>query len=232
MKNYLVIGGSSGIGHSLSQQLAADGHRVFATYYRHPPTSHLPGLSYHALNVNADEILLDFLPDILHGLVYTPGSILLKPFHRIPPEQFAADFQLQVGGAVRVLQAALPHLKQADQSSVVLFSTVAVRLGLPFHALVSASKGAVEGLTKALAAEWAPGIRVNAIAPSLTDTPLAAPLLNTAEKRTANELRHPLKRIGTPGDIASLTAFLLSDAASWITGQIIAADGGLSSLKV
>jgi NAD(P)-dependent dehydrogenase (short-subunit alcohol dehydrogenase family) len=125
----------------------------------------------------------------------------------------------------------LPRLKISENASIVLFSTVAVQTGLPFHTQVAASKGALEGLTKALAAEYAPKIRVNCIAPSLTDTPLAASLLNNEQKKEANTLRHPLKRIGTTEDIANMAAFLLSKKASWITGQILHVDGGMSSLK-
>ncbi len=175
---------------------------------------------------------LSFLPDTIHGLAYCPGSISLKPFARIKPEDFAKDYQLQVLGAVKVLQAALPALKNAEQASVVLFSTVAVQSGFNFHTLVSSSKGAIEGLTRALAAELAPKVRVNAIAPSITDTPLASSLLSTEEKRQANAQRHPLRKVGTPEDIANLAEFLLSPKSGWITGQIIHADGGMSSLKV
>ena len=134
-------------------------------------------------------------------------------------------------GAVKLIQAVLPRLKKSGNASIVLFSTVAVQTGLPYHTQVAASKGAIEGLTKALAAELAPTIRVNCIAPSLTDTPLAASLLNTEQKKEANALRHPLKRIGTTEDIANMAAFLLSQKASWITGQILHVDGGMSSLK-
>lgn len=126
----------------------------------------------------------------------------------------------------------MPKLKQSTEASVVLFSTLAVQTGLPYHSLVSASKGAIEGLVRALSAEYAPGIRVNGIAPSLTDTPLAASLLNTDQKREANAQRHPLKRIGTASDIAHMAAFLLSDKSSWITGQIFPVDGGMSALRV
>ena len=135
-------------------------------------------------------------------------------------------------GAVKVIQACLPKLKNASNSSIVLFSTIAVQMGFNFHSLVASSKGAVEGITKALAAEFAPKIRVNCIAPSITDTPLAASLLNTEEKKEANAQRHPLKKIGKAEDLANLAEFLLSEKSSWITGQILHADGGMSSLKV
>lgn len=156
----------------------------------------------------------------------------LRPFERIKPIDFANDYNLQVIGSIKVIQAVAAKLKNADNPSIVLFSTVAVQTGLPFHTQVPASKGAIEGLTKALAAEYAPKIRVNAIAPSLTDTPLAASLLNSDAKREANANRHPLKRNGKVEDIASMAEFLLSSKSSWITGQIFHVDGGISSLKI
>lgn len=232
MKNYLIVGGSSGIGQALALQLVSEGHQVFATYHLHEQTNSIAGIKYHYCNVLEESLDLEFLPEVLDGIAYCPGSIQLKPFHRIQPMDFVSDYQLQVVGAVKVLQAILPRLKKAENSSVILFSTVAVQLGLPFHSLVAASKGALEGLTKALAAEFAPRIRVNAIAPSLTDTPLAANLLNSEEKRTSNAQRHPLKKLGTPSDIAHMAAFLLSDKAGWISGQVFPVDGGMSSLKV
>ena len=142
------------------------------------------------------------------------------------------DYSLQVLGAVKTIQGVVSKLKSTENASIVLFSTVAVQTGLPFHSQVSASKGAIEGLTKALAAEYAPKIRVNCIAPSLTDTPLAASLVNNEQKREANAQRHPLKRIGKAEDLAHMAAFLLSDKASWISGQILHVDGGYSTLKV
>ena len=230
MKNYLIIGASSGIGKALSLELAQNGNHVIGTYNSNKADDST-NLKLHHLNVTSD-FELDFIPEQIDGLVYCPGSINLKPFKRIPPESFQEDFNLQVLGAIKVIQKALPALQKSDAPSIVLFSTVAVQSGFNFHAQVSVSKGAIEGLTKSLAAEFAPKIRVNAIAPSLTDTPLASKLLSTNEKREANANRHPLKRIGTVDDIAQSAAFLLSEKSSWITGQILHVDGGMSTLKI
>jgi NAD(P)-dependent dehydrogenase (short-subunit alcohol dehydrogenase family) len=229
-KNIVIIGASKGIGLALAQQLAAEGHQVFATYANTPPSIQHAHIHWHQLDVLAPTPL--DLPEILDGLVYCPGTISLKPFNRFGMADFQTDYQLQVLGAIQSIQSALPALKKSKQASVVLFSTVAVQQGLPFHSLVSASKGAIEGLTRALAAEFAPKIRVNAIAPSLTDTPLAENLLNSDAKREANAARHPLKRVGEATDIAHMAAFLLSDNASWISGQVLHVDGGISSLRV
>jgi len=141
------------------------------------------------------------------------------------------EYKLNALGAASIIQQALPSLKKAPSASVVLFSTVAVQTGLPFHASIAMAKGAIEGLTRSLAAELAPSIRVNAIAPSLTDTPLAESLTNTEQKRQTSADRHPLKRIGDPEEIASLAAWLLSDTSGFVTGQIIQADGGMGSLR-
>ncbi len=231
MANYLIIGGSSGIGQSLVNLLAAEGHQIYATYNTHPVNAENNQVVYHRLNVQDENLALDFLPETLNGVVYCPGSINLRPFERIKPPDFTTDYNLQVVGAIKIIQAVLPRLKKAGNASITLFSTVAVQNGLPFHSQVAASKGAIEGLTKALAAEFAPAIRVNCIAPSLTDTPLAAGLLNTDQKREANALRHPLKKIGAAEDIANMAAFLMSDKAGWITGQIVHVDGGMSTIK-
>ncbi len=232
MSNYLIVGASSGIGQRLALQLAEAGHQVYGTYYKNLPDSENEAIHYVYLNVLDEIISLDFLPGTLAGIVYCPGSINLKPFERIKPGSFTDDFNLQVAGAIKVIQAVLSKSKNSDNSSIVLFSTVAVQTGLPFHAQVAASKGAIEGLTRALAAEFSPKIRVNCIAPSLTDTPLAASLLNTETKREANAQKHPLKRIGNTHDIANMAEFLLSEKAGWITGQVLHVDGGISSLKI
>ncbi|HAP69850.1 MAG TPA: oxidoreductase [Flavobacteriales bacterium] len=226
MKEILVIGGSSGIGKAVVEKLLANREVVHATYNENPVNE----VNYHYLDVTSDEYNLDFVPNELHGLVYCPGSINLKPFHRIKPEEFVADLQLQTIGAIKVIQKLLQNLK-AGKGSIVLFSTVAVQQGFNFHSQVAVSKGAIEGLTRSLAAEFAPTIRVNCIAPSLTDTPLAGKLLSSDQKRDANAERHPLKRIGTSMDIANAVAYLLSDDSSWVTGQILKIDGGMSSIK-
>lgn len=229
MKNYLIVGASSGIGQALAQQLAQEGHKVYGTYQSNV-TASSGNISYFPLDVTTD-MDLSFVPDQLDGLVYCPGSINLMPFKRIKPAAFQEDYALQVLGAIKVIQQVLPALKKSPDASLVLFSTVAVQSGFNFHTQVAVSKGAIEGLTKSLAAEFAPTIRVNAIAPSLTDTPLAAKLLNSDQKKEANAQRHPLKRIGSASDIANTAAFLLSEKASWITGQIVHVDGGMSAIK-
>ncbi|MFT4524022.1 MAG: NAD(P)-dependent dehydrogenase (short-subunit alcohol dehydrogenase family) [Granulosicoccus sp.] len=226
MKEILVIGGSSGIGKAVVEKLLVNGDVAYATYNLNPVNE----VNYHHLDVTSDEYNLDFVSEELHGLVYCPGSINLKPFHRIKPEEFVADLQLQTIGAIRIIQQVLPNLK-AGKGSVVMFSTVAVQQGFNFHSQVAVSKGAIEGLTRSLAAELAPTIRVNCVAPSLTDTPLAGRLLNSEQKKDANAERHPLKRIGTSEDIANAVAYLLSDESSWVTGQVIKVDGGISTIK-
>ncbi len=230
MRNYLIIGGSSGIGNAIVQQLDRQQAHVHASYFKN---SKEPGgrVRYFYLDVLDEELSLASLPEVLDGLAYCPGSIMLRPFARIKPEDFLQDYRLQVLGAVRVIQQVLPNLKKSANGSILLFSTVAVQTGFNFHSIVASSKGAIEGLTKALAAELAPQIRVNCIAPSITDTPLAGGLLNTAEKKEANAQRHPMKRIGTPEDIAETACFLLGEGSGWITGQVIHVDGGMSVIR-
>jgi NAD(P)-dependent dehydrogenase (short-subunit alcohol dehydrogenase family) len=185
MNTFVIIGASSGIGLQLASNLAEQGHQVIGTFNSTAVSATSPNITYHNYNVVDENAVLSFLPEKIDGLVYCPGSINLKPFARIKPEEFLADFNLQVNGLIKVLQASHAALKRSENASVVMFSTVAVQLGLPFHTQVSVSKGAIEGLTKALSAEWSPSIRVNCIAPSLTDTPLAAQLLNSEEKKTS-----------------------------------------------
>ena len=232
MANYLIIGASSGIGKALALQLADNGNQVFGTFNKNEIHSEHPLIKYSQLNVLDENFSLNFIAETLSGVIYCPGSINLRPFERIKPADFTNDFNLQVVGAIKTIQAVASKLKNSENASIILFSTVAVQTGLPFHSQVSASKGAIEGLTKALAAEYAPKIRVNCIAPSLTDTPLAAFLLNSEQKKEVNAQRHPLKRVGTTDDIVNMVEFLLSTKASWITGQIMHVDGGISTLKI
>lgn len=230
MKNIVIIGSSSGIGQALTHQLV-ENNRVFGSYNQHQPS--LENINYFPFNFNAldENFSFDFLPESIDGIVYCPGSILLKNFARYTDEDFLNDYRLQVLGAVRTIRTLLPRLKKSEHGSVVLFSSVAVTSGFPFHTLVSSSKGAIEGFTRALAAELAPKIRVNCIAPSLTDTPLASSLLSNEDKRKVQAERNPMKRIGTSNDIASMAKFLLSNESSWISGQVLAVDGGAGVLK-
>jgi NAD(P)-dependent dehydrogenase (short-subunit alcohol dehydrogenase family) len=228
-----VVGGSSGIGLELVKILNGHNWEIYVGSRTNSALAAMPNTHHIAFDVKVGSPDLEALPEILHGLVYCPGTIVLKPFQRLTVEHFLEDFNINFLGAVKVIQACLDRLKKAsDGASIVLFSTVAVKAGMAFHASVASAKGAVEGLTRSLAAEFAPRIRVNAIAPSLTDTPLAQNLLSSEERRRASAERHPLKRIGSPRDIAHLAAHLLSDSGSWITGQVIHADGGMSSLRV
>ncbi len=230
-KNILIVGASSGIGLALAESLTQKGASVYTA-------SRTEGDTPSVLHINFDAQTPDYqgftqLPEVIHGLVYCPGTINLKPFGRISTDDFLKDFQINVLGAVGVLQNVMPKLKRAEGASVVLFSTVAVQMGMGFHASIAASKGAIEGLTRSLAAEFAmQKIRVNAIAPSLTDTPLAEKLLGTDEKKEASNRRHPIGRYGTAQDVANAALFLLGDESSWVTGQILGIDGGMGSIKM
>lgn len=228
MSKLLIVGGTKGIGAALVAQLAEQ-HEI-VVWARHG--AEIPGAQVVVNNPAESAPDLSGLPEVLDGLVYCPGTINLKPFARLTPEDFMQDFSINLLGAVRSLQAVAPRLKKSPQASVVLFSSVAATTGMPYHASIAASKTAVEGFVRSLAAEWAPHIRVNAIAPSITATPLAEKLLNSPERLEAATRRHPLQRIGDAGEIAQLAAFLLSPQSAFITGQIITADGGLGRLRI
>jgi len=232
MKNIIIAGAGKGIGLKTAEILNPQNNLI--TISRNS-TAELENLNtkFYQLDVAKENLdSINDLPEDIHGLVYCPGSINLRPFNRLTAQDFLNDFNQNVLGAVSLIQKILPNLKKANGSSIVLFSTVAVKLGMPFHSSIATSKAAIEGLAKSLAAEFAAAkIRVNVIAPSLTDTPLAGSLLSTDEKRDASAKRHPLQRIGNAEEIAQLVSFLLSDHSSWITGQIIGVDGGMGSLK-
>lgn len=228
-RNYLFAGASSAMALETARLLKAQGH-------------HLSGLSRQSTVeevydrwVQVNDYSQASLPrwdEPLHGLVYFPGSIQLKPFHRLTEEEFLEDYRINSLGAVSFLQNYWSLLKGSQAPSVVLISSVAASSGMPFHASVAMAKGAVEALVRALAAEWAPGIRVNAVAPSLTETPLASKFINTQDKVEAAQKRNPLKQVGKARDIASSVAFLLGEESRWITGQVWAVDGGMGRLKL
>lgn len=228
-KTILIIGASSGIGRQTANQLVAEGAKVISASRTNPE---IAGVEHYYLDVTEQTPNLSFIPDHLDGLVYCPGTINLKPFNRISIEDFQIDLNINVLGAVRILQAAFKSLKKSESASVVLFSTVAAKLGMNFHSSIAMAKSAIEGLGRSLAAEWSThGIRVNMISPSLTDTPLAEKLLSTEERKEASNKRHPLGRYGQVKDLSEMAVFLLSDKASWMTGQTIGLDGGVGNLK-
>ncbi|KIA88703.1 SDR family NAD(P)-dependent oxidoreductase [Kaistella jeonii] len=231
MKNILIIGAGRGIGLKTAQLLKEE--NLYTISRNLTPELESLGTQFFQFDVAKDDLSELSLPDQLHGVVFCPGSINLKPFNRLTEEDFLADFHQNFLGAVRVIQKCLPILKKSGGASIVLFSTVAAKVGMPFHTSIAASKGAIESFARSLASELAAAkIRVNVIAPSLSDTSLAAMLLSTEEKREASAKRHPLQRIGSTEDSAQLVEFLLSDKSSWITGQVIGVDGGLGNIKL
>jgi len=230
MKNILLIGGSYGIGLAIAKELQYENKVFVASRTNENLTDlHITHIPFDALTETLDTTQL---PEVIDGLVYCPGSINLRPFRGLKPESFEADMQINFISLVKVIQTVLPNLTASNQSSIVLFSSVAASMGMPFHTSVAAAKGAIEGFAKALAAEYAPKIRVNVIAPSLTDTPLADKFLNNDVKKEKSAERHPLKRVGTSDDMANMASFLLSEKSSWISGQIFHVDGGMSTLLV
>ena len=228
-RNILLIGGSTGIGLEIANQLVKENNVIVASRNKGDLNKEIKHLEFDVLEDNIEDLEL---PDEIHGLVYCPGSINLKPFKMLKHKDFEEEISLNFLSLVKVVQAVMPKLKKAENASLVFFSTVAVKVGMPFHTSVAAAKGAIEGFAKSLAAEYAPTLRVNVIAPSLTDTPLAGKLLSNDSKKEKMSERHPLKRIGNTKDIANAAIFLLSEQNSWITGQIIGVDGGLSTLNI
>ena len=229
MGNILIVGGSRGIGYSIVK-LLSDTHNVFVASRTSENLSNLD-CKYINFDAISDENINSQLPESIDGLVYCPGSINLKPFKSLKAEDFLNDFNINVIGAIKVIQSVIDKLRISESASVVLFSTVAVKIGMPFHSSVSSAKAAIEGLTKSLAAEYAPKVRFNCISLSLVKTELADKFLNTDLKIEKAEQRHPLNSVGNADDIAFLVDYLLSKKSKWMSGQIIGLDGGLSNLK-
>ncbi len=232
--NFVIAGGSKGIGQELVRLLnsSADRIDVYSRSSEDPEQSDT--VHYHTCDFTDEAVHLDDLPNEIHGAAYCPGSINLRSFRSLKPEDFRNDLEINLIGAVKFLQACLPALKRGagDQpASVVLFSTVAVGQGLKMHSSIAAAKGAVEGLTRSLAADLAPTIRVNCLAPALTETPLSSKFFKNPESREALSAKHPLGRTGLPRDVAALAKFLLLPDSSWISGQVIGVDGGMSTLR-
>ena len=231
MSKYLVTGGSSGTGLQVVKDLISEENEVWAASRSQGGLSEVSGVRWQSYDVTDKEAELTDLPEVLDGLVYAPGIINLKPFHMIREQVFRDEMEVNFFGAVRVIQKVLDKLKKSENAAIVLFSTVAVQTGMPFHASIAAGKGAIEGLTRSLAAEFAPKIRVNAIALSLIDTPLAERLLNNEKKRETSAERHPLARVGATQDSSEATRYLLSPKSSWVSGQILQVDGGMSAVR-
>jgi NAD(P)-dependent dehydrogenase (short-subunit alcohol dehydrogenase family) len=227
VKNILIVGGNSGIGKAIVARLNGKANLFCAS--RKP--ADVDGIQkYQQWDVTQPKLDTNWLPDQLHGLVYCPGSINLKPIGSLNMEDFKADMEVNYFGALNVIQSTLKNLKRSKNGQIITFSTVAVGRGMPFHASIAGAKGAIEGLTRSLAAELAPTVKVNSIAPSLTDTQLAGSLLSGESRIESAKSRHPLKRYGQPDDIARTVEFLLTQDDLWMTGQVIGVDGGLSAV--
>lgn len=227
-KNILLIGGSHGIGLEMAKILS-EKHQVIVASRSNDGLDEI-GVKHISFDATTDDLDTSLLPDEIHAFAYCPGSINLKPFKMMSLETFQEDMQLNFFSLVKVVKQIVPVM--AEGASMVFFSTVAVGTGMPFHTSVAAAKGAIEGFAKSMAAEYAPKIRVNVVAPSLVDTPLATRLLSNDRKREMMSERHPLKRVGEAADIANIAVFLLSDNSTWMTGQIVGVDGGMSTLNV
>lgn len=228
-KNILIIGASSDIGLEICKLANADGHNIYATSRDDANANNFDNFIQLDPNKSLDE--LDDLPENIDGLVYCPGTINLRSLQRLTLEDIKNEMEVNFYGAFNIIKKVLPNLKKNDGASVVLFSTVAVKTGMPMHSSIAAAKGAVEGLAKSLAAELAPRVAINCIAPSIVDTKLAANILSTDERKQASADRHPLKTIGSINSIANSAYFLLQAKENWISGQIFRPDGGLSALK-
>lgn len=228
MKTNIIIGGSKGIGEAIVAQLLSQDEAVFNISRSQPKTNHA-NLTHYSCDVLNDE-----LPEVdqVDALIYCPGSINLKPFPRLDVSDFKDDFEINVIGAVKVIQHYLPQLKKSESPAIVLFSTVAVKLGMPYHASIATAKAGVEGLVKSLGAEFAPKLRINAIAPTVTNTELASKLLRNKKMIENITERHPLKKFLAPEEVANMAAFLISDKAAALSGQVFEMDCGIVTFKI
>ena len=227
MKTIVIIGGSKGIGKAIIQKELTSNSVINIS--RTEPEFEHPNLTHYTCDISKDE-----LPELnqVDVLIYSPGSINLKPFTRLTIEDFKIDYEINFIGAVKTIQKYLPLLKEAGSPSVLLFSTVAAKFGMPFHASIASAKSAVEGLVKSLAAEFSPTIRVNAIAPTITETGLAAKLLRNERMKEQMIERHPLKKYLKPDEIAELASFLISEKAASMSGQIFEMDCGITTFRI
>lgn len=227
MKTIVIVGGSKGIGNAILNSLVHT-HKIINISRTSPELSH-PNLVHYTC-----DILKDDLPNIesLDGLVYCPGSINLKPISRLSLDDFKDDFEINVLGAVKSIQNYLDLLKKGEKPAIILFSTVASKLGMPFHASIATAKSGIEGLVKSLGAELAPTVRINAIAPTITDTELASKLLRNDKMIENITERHPLKKFLNPNEVAAMAEFLLSDKAASISGQTFEMDCGIVTFKI
>ena len=232
----LILGATGSIGSSLAKKVVADGGEVHLVGRDASSLSELASelnSTYTVCDVmeeNFSEKIFNDLGDTpINGLAYCVGSIDLKPIKMTKKSDYMQSFNLNLVSAIEIIRRASDSLKQ-NNGSIVLFSTVAVRRGFTNHSIVASAKGAVEGLTVSLAAEFAPNIRVNCIAPSLTKSKISNFLLKNEKIADSIAKMHPLKRLGEGNDSSSVANFLLSESSSWITGQILGVDGGRSSL--
>jgi 3-oxoacyl-[acyl-carrier protein] reductase len=227
MRNIVIIGGSKGIGSAiLLQQL--QNNNVYNISRTAPDITH-PNLIHYSIS-----ILEDDLPEIeaVDVLIYCPGSITLKPIMSLNLNDFRNDFEINVIGAVKAIQKYLPALKKGNNPSIVLFSTVAAKLGMPFHASIATAKAGIEGLVKSLGAELASVVRVNAIAPTITETSLSANILRNDRMKENMIERHPMKSYLKPGEVAEMANYLISENAKSISGQVFEMDYGIVSFKL